>query len=60
MSEYKGIWIVAEKKSDNQIAGVTLELINAAKELSNQLGGEEVGTILLAGNENVDDLVRTN
>lgn len=59
MSEYKGIWIIAEKKSDNQIAGVTLELINAAKELSNQLGGEEVGTILLAGNENVDDLVRT-
>jgi len=59
MSEYKGIWIIAERKSDNAIAGVTLELINAAKELSSQLSGEEVGTILFAGNENVDDQIRT-
>ncbi len=59
MSEYKGIWVIAERKSDNSIAGVTLELINAAKELSGQLGGEEVGTILISGNENVDDLIRT-
>src|SRR3989339_589885 len=53
MSEYKGIWVIAERKADNTIAGVTLELINAAKELSSQLSGEEVGTILFAGNENV-------
>jgi len=59
MSEYKGIWIIAEKTSDNKITGVTLELINVAKELSNQLSGEEVGTILLAGNENVEEFVRT-
>jgi len=58
MSEYKGIWIIAEKKSDNTIAGVTLELINAAKGLAGQLNGEEVGTILLAGNENVDEYTK--
>ena len=58
MSEYKGIWVVAEKKSQNELTGVTLELINAAKELSGKLGGEEVGTLLITGNENVDELVR--
>jgi len=59
MSDYKGIWVIAEKKSDNQIAGVTLELINAAKQLSAQLGGEEVGTLLISGNENDDEAVKT-
>lgn len=58
MSEYKGIWVIAERKSDNQITGVTLELVNAAKELSGQLGGEEVSTVLISGNENVDDQIR--
>ena len=59
MSEYNGIWIIAEKRADNQIAGVTLELINAAKELSGNLNGEEVGTILLTGNENVEEQIKT-
>lgn len=59
MSEYKGIWVIAERNSENKLTGVTLELINAAKELSGQLGGEEVGTLLIAGNENVDEYVRT-
>lgn len=59
MSEYKGIWVIAEKNSQNQLTGVTLELINAARELSSQLGGEEVGTLLISGNENVDSLVKT-
>lgn len=58
MSEDKGIWIIAERRPNNQITGVTLELINAAKELSSQLSGEEVGTILISGNENVDEQVK--
>jgi electron transfer flavoprotein alpha subunit len=59
MSEYKGIWVIAEKTSENKLTGVTLELINAAKELSSQLNGEEVGTILMCGNENVDEHIKT-
>ena len=59
MSEHKGIWVIAEKNSQNGLTGVTLELINAAKGLSNQLNGEEVGTLLITGNENVDNLVKT-
>jgi len=59
MSEYKGIWVIAEQKSANELSGVTLELINAAKELSGQLNGEEVGTLLLTGNESVETLTRT-
>lgn len=59
MSEYKGIWVIAEQKSQDELTGVTLELINAAKELSKQSGGEEVGTFLITGNENVDNLIKT-
>ncbi len=59
MSEHKGIWVIAETDSNNKIIGVTLELINAAKELSSQLGGEEVGTLLMTGNENIEDSIRT-
>lgn len=59
MSEYKGIWVIAEKNSSNQLTGVTLELINAAKELSAQLNGEEVSTLLISGNEDVGNFVKT-
>lgn len=58
MSENKGIWVIAERTPDNEIAGVTLELVNAAKDLSRKLSGEEVGVLLLAGNDGVEPLVK--
>ncbi len=58
MSEHKGIWVIAERTPENNIAGVSLELIGAAKGLSEKLGGEEVGVLLLAGNNNVENLVK--
>jgi electron transfer flavoprotein alpha subunit len=58
MSEHKGIWIFAERTANNKIAGVTLELINAAKGLSAKLSGEEVGVLLMAGNNDVEPLVK--
>lgn len=58
MSENKGIWVYAEKTPENQIAGVTLELINAAKGLSQKLGGEEIGVIFLSGNNDVEPLLK--
>lgn len=57
LSVYKGIWVIAEKNDENQLVGVTLELIGAAKNLSSQLNGEEVSVLLLSGTENVDNLV---
>jgi len=58
MSEYKGIWVIAEHTEDNKIAGVTLELINAAKGLSAKLGGEEVAALLCAGSGDANGLVK--
>ncbi len=58
MSENKGIWVIAERTAENTIAGVTLELIYAAKELSQKLNGEEVGALLFAGNDNVEPLLK--
>ncbi|HSA06590.1 MAG TPA: electron transfer flavoprotein subunit alpha/FixB family protein [Candidatus Gastranaerophilales bacterium] len=58
MSEHKGIWVIAEKTSENTITGVTLELINAARRLSEKLNNEEVGALLLAGNNNIESLVK--
>ncbi len=58
MSEHKGIWIIADRTTENKIAGVTLELINAAKGLSEKLNNEEVGVLLLAGNNDVEHLIK--
>jgi electron transfer flavoprotein alpha subunit len=58
MSEYKGIWVIAERTEENRIAGVTLELINAAKGLSAKLGGEEVAALLMTGNCDAGMLVK--
>jgi len=58
MSEHKGIWVLAERTPENKIAGVTLELVNAAKDLSQKLGGEEVSALLMAGNTDVEPLLK--
>ncbi|MEI7475031.1 MAG: electron transfer flavoprotein subunit alpha/FixB family protein [bacterium] len=58
LSQYKGIWVIAEKNSENKLAGVTLELLGAARELSAQLDGEEVAALLMAGNEDVNPLIQ--
>jgi len=58
MSENKGIWVIAERTPENKIAGVTLELINAAKGLSQKLNGEEVAALLMAGNGDVEPLLK--
>lgn len=58
LTQYKGVCVIAERNSKNQLAGVTLELVGAAKELSGQLGGEEVSVLLIAGNEDVNPLVK--
>lgn len=53
LSSYKGIWVLAEKTLDGHLAGVTLELVGAAKDLSSQLGGEEVSVLYVTGNDDV-------
>lgn len=58
MSEHKGIWVIAEKTPENKIAGVSLELLNAAKDLSQKLSGEEVAALLMAGNGDVEPLIK--
>lgn len=58
MSEHKGIWVLAETTPENKIAGVTLELINAAKSMSQKLSGEEVGVLLLTGNNDAEPLLK--
>lgn len=58
MSEYKGIWVIAEKTQDNNIAGVTLELLNSAKNLSTKLSNEEVGVLLMTGNGDNEPLFK--
>ncbi|OGI23564.1 MAG: electron transfer flavoprotein subunit alpha [Candidatus Melainabacteria bacterium RIFOXYA12_FULL_32_12] len=57
LSLYKGICVLAERTLDNKLAGVTLELVGAAKELSKQLSGEEVNVLLLAGNDDVSPMI---
>ena len=58
MSEHKDIWIIAERTQENKITGVTLELINAAKELSSKLNDEKAGVLLLTGNSDVEPLIQ--
>lgn len=58
LTQYKGIWVIAERNSDNKLAGVTLELIGAAKTLSDKLSGEEVAALLIAGNEDINPIVK--
>ncbi|MFH0702449.1 MAG: electron transfer flavoprotein subunit alpha/FixB family protein [bacterium] len=57
LSLYKGIWVIAERSSNNKLVGVTFELIGAAKQLSNQLGGEEISVLLMTGNDDVNPLI---
>lgn len=58
MSENKGIWVLAEKNQENKIAGVTMELLNAAKDLSQKLNGEEVAALLITGSGDIESLVK--
>ena len=58
LSAYKGIWVLGERTLDNKLAGVTLELVGAARELANQLGGEEVSVLLIADNTDPNEMVR--
>lgn len=60
MSEHKGICVIAEITADSKLAGVTLELINKACELSKKLDNQEVSVLLITGmvfiNETIDQL----
>ncbi len=58
LTQYKGIWVVAERTAENNLAGVSLELIGAAKELSKKLNNEEVGVLLLSGTDSQDVLLK--
>ncbi|MDD3013889.1 MAG: electron transfer flavoprotein subunit alpha/FixB family protein [Candidatus Gastranaerophilales bacterium] len=58
LTQYKGIWVVAERTQSNKLAGVSLELIGAAKQLSSQLGEEEVCAILLADNDDANPMIK--
>jgi len=58
LTQYKGIWVIAERTQSNILAGVSLELVGAAKQLSSQLGGEEVCALLIAGNDDVNPMVK--
>lgn len=58
LSSYKGIMVIAERTANNKLASVTLELVGAAKELAKNLSGEEVSALLIAGNGDVNDLVK--
>ncbi|MDD3149627.1 MAG: electron transfer flavoprotein subunit alpha/FixB family protein [Candidatus Gastranaerophilales bacterium] len=58
INSYKGICVVAEATSANKLTGVTWELIGAAKQLSEQLNGEEISVILISGNNDVNPLLK--
>lgn len=50
----KGICIFAELAPDKTLTGVTLELINKARELSQKLDGEEVSALLITSETDLD------
>jgi electron transfer flavoprotein alpha subunit len=52
----KGICIFAELTPDKTLAGVTLELINKARELSKKLEGEEVSALLITGETDLEHI----
>ncbi|MEI8378060.1 MAG: electron transfer flavoprotein subunit alpha/FixB family protein [bacterium] len=52
----KGICIFAELTPDKTLAGVTLELVNQARELSKKLDGEEVSALLITGETDLDHI----
>jgi len=58
LTQYKGIWVIAERTQSNKLAGVSLELVGAAKQLASQLSGEEVCALLLADNDDVSPMVK--
>ena len=58
LSSYKGYFGYCRNNTINKLAGVTLELIGAAKELSKQLSGEEVSVFLISGNNDVNNHVK--
>lgn len=52
----KGICIFAELTPEKTLAGVTLELINKARELSQKLDNEEVSALLITGETNLEHI----
>jgi len=52
----KGICIFAELTPEKTLAGVTLELINKARELSQKLNGEEVSALLITGETDLNHI----
>lgn len=58
LTQYKGIWVIAEKTQSGKLAGVSLELVGAAKELSSQLSGEEVSALLVTGDGDATPMIK--
>lgn len=56
-TEHKGICIYAEITPDKALAGVTLELIAKAKELSEKLEGEEVSALIVTGESDLENVI---
>ena len=52
----KGICIFAELTPEKTLAGVTLELVNKARELSQKLEGEEVSALLITGETELEHI----
>jgi len=53
-TEYSGIWVVGEVSSDNELAGVTAELLGEAKRLAADLDDAEVSVVVMG--HNIDHL----
>jgi electron transfer flavoprotein alpha subunit len=58
LTQYKGIWVIAEKTQSNKLAGVSLELVGAAKQLATQLSGEDVCALLISGDDDVSPQIK--
>lgn len=59
MEDHKGICILAEITPKNELADVTLELIEKAKELSQKLEHEEIAVLLLSGLQDLSFIKQT-
>lgn len=57
-NENKGICVVAEITREKKLADVTLELVNAAKELSQKINNEEVSALLIGGVFDASELIQ--
>lgn len=58
MEDNKGILIYAEITREGELAPVVLELVNAAQELAQKLGGVEVNALLINSRINNQELLR--